>query len=553
MINFPNQIGQPVNYNVAGQFNPLHVYQAMYQLLNLLVQNQNGGYTGQPIGGPVTGQQTFGFGQPLYSQPMFGQPMFGQSGYNNQQYFLPNIGSGFLGVGNMLNSYLGGVPAYGQGWGYTPGIVNEDYLRQFVNSFAQALNSVNTAPQGTPGDPSTAVPAGNTSEKQLSADQTKTGETAPIGGKETTPVTGNAAPIGGPQPADENLPKEGQDDNKAVGNVGKMWDVWFDYEVDGEIKHKDGRPGSKDALLDKAIGGKDNSTGGKEVTKGDPKGGVKTPTKDAPKRKSPIILDLNGDGKPGITGANILGNGKIDGQTVEFDIDPSNNWQYYSENRGKHYEKEVAKGKYGGEGQWIGDVYYFGKKENNKEKTEWLAANSGDGFLVWDVDGDGKITSSKELFGNFCKDGTEKFADGYEKLAHYFDKDGNGIVEGDELKGLQIWMDENGDGITDPGELKSLAEFGITSLDVRNIDYSDYSSSFKFEGDKIPQTTAVTAAPQTDTTTTTTTPTTPLYSQITQPAPIGGPSGVGNNYFISLLQDFFKIMQVLLNGQYAQS
>ena len=41
------------------------------------------------------------------------------------------------------------------------------------------------------------------------------------------------------------------------------------------------------------------------------------------KRIDPLILDLNRDGKFDITGANQEGNGKIDGPTVSFDIDPS--------------------------------------------------------------------------------------------------------------------------------------------------------------------------------------------------------------------------------------
>ena len=223
-----------------------------------------------------------------------------------------------------------------------------------------------------------------------------------------------------------------------TNDPGMMWDVFFDYEA-----------------------------------------GQKTKT------RSPIILDLNGNGKPDITGSNILGNGKVEGKTVLFDIDPTHDsWQYESLNLGSYYEKNA---KTWGKGEWVDDprgkngkVYKFGNKEP-REKTEWLVENSGDGFLVWDVDGDGKITSSKELFGNYDIDGKEKFEHGYEKLALHFDKDGNGIIEGDELEGLQIWMDDNADGITDEGELRSLAEFGITSLDIRNIDKKDMSATFNRE------------------------------------------------------------------------
>jgi hypothetical protein len=198
--------------------------------------------------------------------------------------------------------------------------------------------------------------------------------------------------------------------------------------------------------------------------------------------RSPIILDLNGDGKPNITGSNILGNGKVEGQTTMFDIDPTNNaWQYKSYNNGKYYEKNANKwgaGEWGKEGNK--NVYYFGKKEE-REQTEWLEKNSGDGFLVWDVDKDGKITSSKELFGNYDIDGKQKFNDGYEKLSQYFDANKDGVVNGDELKGLNIWKDTNADGITQDGELVSLASQGVTSLDLRNINRTDMSAQFNRE------------------------------------------------------------------------
>ena len=50
------------------------------------------------------------------------------------------------------------------------------------------------------------------------------------------------------------------------------------------------------------------------------------------KRIDPLILDLNRDGKFDITGANQEGNEKIDGPTVNFDIDPSKqSWRLNSQ------------------------------------------------------------------------------------------------------------------------------------------------------------------------------------------------------------------------------
>ena len=50
------------------------------------------------------------------------------------------------------------------------------------------------------------------------------------------------------------------------------------------------------------------------------------------------------------------------------------------------------------------------------------------------------------------------------KLAFYFDTDDNGVVKGDELKRLKIWIDIDGDAVTDKGELVPLSDHGITEI-----------------------------------------------------------------------------------------
>lgn len=232
-----------------------------------------------------------------------------------------------------------------------------------------------------------------------------------------------------------------EEQKKEVNGNGKMWDVWFD---------------SKD--------------------------GQKT------KRLSPLVLDLNGDGKAGITGKNIKGDGKISGDAVNFDLDPSRSaWSKKSRKRrpgkgapkvkGGHWDGNEYLNKDGKVvGEKRGKFYYWGKK-TSQEKTEWLAKNGGDGMLVWDKNKDGKISSSKELFGNFDVNGKKKFKNGYEKLAYYFDKNKDGKVEGDELAGLQVWADKNGNGKTDKGELQSLGQHNISSLSTQ-FENKDMSSQY---------------------------------------------------------------------------
>ncbi|MBI4863182.1 MAG: hypothetical protein HY815_23385 [Candidatus Riflebacteria bacterium] len=94
--------------------------------------------------------------------------------------------------------------------------------------------------------------------------------------------------------------------------------------------------------------------------------------------------------------------------------------------------------------------------------VQWLVQNR-DGWLCEDVDKDGKIRSGRELFGS-----AGGYADGFEKLA-LRDRDGDGVLRGDELAGLTVWRDALPLGTTDPTELVTLAELGITQIQVPRV------------------------------------------------------------------------------------
>lgn len=227
------------------------------------------------------------------------------------------------------------------------------------------------------------------------------------------------------------------------------------------------------------------------------------------KPDSPLILDLNRNGQPDITGNNILGDGVItDG--IHFDMDPENiAFEFKCDvARPGSGAPDVAGGfwvdadgfetndvppvgvqkAYSGfeyldaNGELIGQMkddglYHYGTQEP-REWTEWLKPYGGDGLLVWDYNGDGQINNAKELFGTVGLNG-EQFANGFEKLAHYFDANHDGTIDGDELEGLQVWVDENGDGVVQDGELQSLEEHGIISLNVDSYNKDTMEGSYE--------------------------------------------------------------------------
>lgn len=100
------------------------------------------------------------------------------------------------------------------------------------------------------------------------------------------------------------------------------------------------------------------------------------------------------------------------------------------------------------------------------ENTAWVDAH--DGLLVRDLNGDGKITSGRELFGNYTqlKNGS-RAANGFEALKE-IDNNNDGVVDSNDVafNTLKVWKDINTDGITDTDELLTLNQAGVKSLKV---------------------------------------------------------------------------------------
>ena len=149
----------------------------------------------------------------------------------------------------------------------------------------------------------------------------------------------------------------------------------------------------------------------------------------ATRRYSPIILDLDGDGK----------------------IEASNG-QYLAHD---NFSERVAMFDFFGNGFPL--------------LTEWVGPNDG---LLCRPTAEGKVTGA-QLFGT-----ANGMANGYEEMAS-LDADNSGALEGAELQGLYVWTDLNGNAQPEKGELKSLEELGITSI---KVSHNNYSSTFERQG-----------------------------------------------------------------------
>ncbi|MFP4499048.1 MAG: hypothetical protein ACLFQV_12625 [Vulcanimicrobiota bacterium] len=112
--------------------------------------------------------------------------------------------------------------------------------------------------------------------------------------------------------------------------------------------------------------------------------------------------------------------------------------------------------------------------DGDKNLVEWIGPN--DGFLVIPSE-ELEVEDGVHLFGS-CYG----FVDGYQKLGVLRDANLDGVVKGEELDRLMVWVDKNQNALCEKEELTSVQGMGITSI---NVDHEMYKSSCIMNGKEV--------------------------------------------------------------------
>jgi hypothetical protein len=101
-----------------------------------------------------------------------------------------------------------------------------------------------------------------------------------------------------------------------------------------------------------------------------------------------------------------------------------------------------------------------------RERWPWVKPQLG--FLVWDPENSGRITSARQMFGSYT---FQIFrATGYHALAA-LDDNGDGALAGAELEGISVWFDGNSDGKSASEEVTPLGRIGVVSIATKAEGY----------------------------------------------------------------------------------